>query len=125
MSEIVITANTSQAEQAIDSMTEDAEIAREAIINNVRIAAQSAILILQASGAAIDQTYMLYVESLVVGLQTINLIRASKFGAQTFLLGAQVILMIRQIMLIKQKRQEAAAQTGAAVMLVRMHTYRY
>ena len=95
------------------------------MLTAIRQTGQAGILVLQAAGVAIDQTFTLYVESLLVGIETLALIRAGDFGPRTFILAAQIILMLRQIQLIKQKRSEQATQVGAAVQLVRMGTFRY
>ena len=124
MSEIIISVDTTQADAAIEDTEMKTKAAAARMARVIRQAGQAGILLMQATGAAIDQTYVLYAESIAVGVETLLALRAGDFGPQTILLGIQVALMLRQAQQIRQKKSEAATQTGAAVQLLRMSTFR-
>lgn len=117
----------------IDSRKLDSQLAAKqdevkranlAMISAIRQTAQAGILVLQVAGVAINQIFTLYVESLLVGIEVAAAISVGTFGlSQIFQIG-QIIGMLLLIRQIQQKKRDAAKRTNAAIMLLRMGTYR-
>ncbi|KKK64739.1 hypothetical protein LCGC14_2981170 [marine sediment metagenome] len=124
MSDVILGIDSTHLDRDLDAKKQEVNNASLAMLNAMREAAAAGVLILQVAGKAVDITFALYIEALIVGIQTLVLTARGNFGPKTILLGIQLVLMIRQIQLIKQKRQESSAQVGAAVQIVRMGLYR-
>jgi len=122
--DVVLGLDFSDIEHQLEETEDKVARSRLAMATAIRQTAQAGILVLQVAGAGIDQIFMLYIESLLVGIEVSLAVSAGTFGlTQAFQIG-QIAAMIVQIRQIKQKRASAAASTGAAVQLLRMGTFR-
>ena len=128
MSSIVIDADTSRADAKIDATEERAKSISASTLALLRRTAQAGILFAAATGRALDQTYLLLIESALITIQTVQAtqaaIAASTFGVGTLIQGAfaaaAVVTMLRTVVLLRQGRREAAAESQRQVQLFRI-----
>ena len=127
MSEIVIGADTTNVNIAVEGATENVRSANLAMITAIRQTAQAGILVLQIAGVAIDQVMSLYVETLLVGIEVAVKISSATslatFGISGFFMIGQIVAMLLLIKQIRSKQVEASHKTSAAVQLLRLGTY--
>lgn len=122
--DVIVGLDASDVITELDETQEKVRRGNLAMLTAIRQTAQAGILVLQISGAAVDQTLALFVESLIVGIEVASTVAAGTFGiTQIFQIG-QIIAMITLIRQIKAKRSEAATRTSATVQLLRMGTFR-
>lgn len=125
---IVIDADTSKADAKIDATEERGRRVSASTIALLRRTAQAGILFAAATGRALDQTYLLLIESALITIQTVQAISlaigASTFGIGTIVQGAfaaaAVVTMLRTVVLLRQNKREAAAESQRQVQLYRV-----
>jgi len=121
---IAVTLTTNELDRELADTEDRVDRANLAMLTAIRQTAQAGILVIQLAGIAVDQIFLLYVESLIVGLEVAFAVEAGTFGISNVLQVGQIIAMLILIRQIKTKQTAAATKTNAAVQLLRMSTFR-